>query len=109
MKKTNRGIRVVGETIDGRLVISGLYNFYETHGVPLVYLCRIIKERGMVPSLFHFYLDGLTKIKSKKARKKITGIISEALFDHFTPYTKEEAKEIMTRLDYIRSKYEAES
>ena len=50
---------VVGQTPDGVLVVGGTYKFFETHGVPLDVLFGLLKERSMMPSWVHFYLEAL--------------------------------------------------
>lgn len=45
----------VGVTNDDTKVFSGVFKFFETHGMPLDELLQLLKERNHLPSWLHFY------------------------------------------------------
>lgn len=46
---------IVGKTADGKLVVSGVYEFHETYGMPLPFLFDVLRERDMIPDWINFY------------------------------------------------------
>lgn len=50
-------LTVEGRTEDGRLVVGGVYHFYETHGIPLDALLSVLNSRDIVPSWVSFYQE----------------------------------------------------
>jgi len=46
---------VVGKTPEGFLVVTGVYKFFETHGMPLDALFAVLIEHKLMPSWIDFY------------------------------------------------------
>jgi hypothetical protein len=44
---------VVGKTLEGQLVVSGVLRFEETFGLPLADILVVIKNNNMIPSWIH--------------------------------------------------------
>lgn len=55
MKKSD--FSVVGKTTDGKLVISGIYRFHETWGVPLSEIFNFLIRNDCIPSWIDLYKD----------------------------------------------------
>jgi alanyl-tRNA synthetase len=53
-------INFVGETSDGKKVISGVFRLFETHGLPLSDILSILKQRDYIIDWFDFYQDALS-------------------------------------------------
>jgi hypothetical protein len=68
----------VGRTIDGKIVLDGLFGAYETHGIPLDTLIAAIHEDGMVPCWLSFYDDA---IKAGMKHSRIVAKLDEAISD----------------------------
>lgn len=50
-------MKVVGETIDGKRVVDGVYYIYETYGLPIDIIMHRIAKNGIVVSWLHFLRD----------------------------------------------------
>lgn len=59
--------RKVGETEDGKDVVSGVFQLYATHGVPLDVIFEFLQERKMIPSWIHFCLEAAYEGMSNQA------------------------------------------
>jgi len=46
-------VKIVGKTSDDRLVLSGLFRFAETYGLPLEIIFQLLKDNNMIPSWSH--------------------------------------------------------
>jgi len=46
---------VVGKTADDKTVVTGVYEFHETYGMPLESLLSYLKDHDMVPDWIDFY------------------------------------------------------
>jgi hypothetical protein len=86
---------IVGQTPEGNLVVSGVYKFFETHGLPLDVLFALLSERNMMPSWIDFYDE------AKRAGMKHDRILSKldpALVDAYGPKFRDE---IFNRLNNV--------
>ena len=78
-----RLIQVVGKTVEDQLVLSGLYRYFETTGLPLSDIFEEIKNKNMVPSWNHLYEEMV------KAGMNHDRIISRLSLDIFDVYGRE--------------------
>jgi hypothetical protein len=60
-------IRVVGKTSDGRSVVSGVYRYFESTGLPLADILEQLEEKAYVPCWLS-YMDEATRAGMKPAR-----------------------------------------
>ncbi len=79
--------KIVGQTTDGKLVVSKVYLFFETHGIPLDVLFGLLLERGFLPSWEHFYREALS---AGMKHERILAKLEEALADSYGPAFKDE-------------------
>jgi alanyl-tRNA synthetase len=82
-----------GLTLDGKPVLSGVYQFHETHGLPLDIIFSLFEERNWVPDWIDFYNSAL---KAGMKHKRILSKLSEALTDSFG---KEWEQVVISNLD----------
>lgn len=50
-------LKISGKTKDGSLVVSGVFSFYETQGLPLSIIFEEFRNRGIVPDWIALYLE----------------------------------------------------
>ena len=50
----------VGETKDGKTVVSGLFRLMDTQGIPLDIVLEFLQTRDLVPSWPHFYEEAIS-------------------------------------------------
>lgn len=55
VKKGNAGLKLVGKTRDGRLVVQGVFAFFETYGLPLDIILDRLRSNNIVPDWAHMY------------------------------------------------------
>jgi len=48
-------LSIVGQSPEGILVVSGVYKFFETHGMPLDVLFSLLMDHNLMPSWLDFY------------------------------------------------------
>ncbi len=49
--------QLVGHTIEGKPVVSGVYRVFETHGLPLEVLLQGLQDKGVVPCWMSLYRE----------------------------------------------------
>lgn len=59
MSKKKTSLQIQGTTTEGLIVVSGVYRYVETHGVPLDVVFSSLQERKMVPCWMSFYKEAL--------------------------------------------------
>lgn len=73
-------LEVTGQTADGRKVVRGVYDFYQTNGVPLDVLFETLQDRGVIPDWMSFMLEAI-EAGMKPAR--IISMLDPAIADSF--------------------------
>jgi hypothetical protein len=74
----------VGVTKDGLRLFSGVYKFFETHGMPLDELLQILKDRSTMPSWLHFYDEARAAgMKHDRILSKLDPAISDVYGSKF--------------------------
>lgn len=73
-------IEVVGKTSDGTLVVSGVYKFYETNGMPLDVLFETLRNRGMIPDWGAFVLEA---VEARMKPERAISMLDSAIVDSF--------------------------
>ena len=84
----------IGITEDHKKVMDGVFEMYDTIGLPLPILFMIMKDKNMIPSPIHFYEDAL---KAGWNLKTIFNRLEEAYCD---TYNEKFWKEVKLRLYY---------
>lgn len=82
-------------TDDGKPVFSGVFRFYETHGLPLDVVCDLIKQRGGYVDWLDFYLDAR---KAGMKHDRIISKIDESISDSFGQEVRDH---VIRRLDVL--------
>jgi len=68
-----------GKTTDDKIVLSGAYHFFETHGVPLDVLFTLFMERNSVPDWVELYQSArLSGMKHDRILSKLEEAISDS-------------------------------
>lgn len=93
MKKTD--FIQVGVTNDGKPVMSGVFFFYETHGIPLEIIFMSFIDKNLIPSWIDLYKDmrlsGLT-------HNRIITILQDSISD---AYGQEWSTNVILQLNEI--------
>ena len=75
-------LRITGKTETGTLVISGVFRFFETTGIPLDSLFDCFKQRNMIPDWISFYLEA---VEAGMKRDRILSKLEPAIIDSYGP------------------------
>lgn len=86
-------IQIEGQTEDGRKVVSGLFRFYETHGIPLVMLFTALEGMNVVPDWGPFYHE------ARRAGVKAERILAMLHSDISDVYGREYRDAVLQRLE----------
>lgn len=73
-------IEALGKTVDGKIVVKGVYKFYETNGMPLDVLFETLRNQGMVPDWGTFMLEAV-EARMKPAR--VISMLDPAIADSY--------------------------
>jgi hypothetical protein len=73
-------LKVVGKTEDGRLVVSGVFRYYETIGIPLDVLFDCLRQKRFIPDWLSFYAEA---IRAGMQHDRILAKLEPALSDAF--------------------------
>jgi len=81
MSRKNKSLlKQVAVTTDGKIVLSGLYKFYETVGLPLDVLLHCFQEKNVLPDWVDFYTSALA---AGMGHERILSKLEEAVSDSF--------------------------
>ena len=72
----------MGHTGDGKTVYAGVYQFFETHGMPLDILLSMLRDRDAVPCWMSFHREALA---AGMKHERILSKLDEALSDVYGP------------------------
>ena len=79
--------KVVGKTLDGRLVVSGVYRFYETHGMPLDVVFQILQDKQMLPCWISFHREAMAAgMQHDRLIAKLDPALSDSYGSGFRDY-----------------------
>jgi hypothetical protein len=87
----------LGETVDGKMVVGGVYKLYETEGLPLDIIFTICIQKGWVPCWISLYKECLA---AGMSHSRILSKLEEAIQDSFG---KEYAVVVISKLDNLFS------
>jgi hypothetical protein len=82
-----------GVTLDSKPIISGIYQTFETHGIPLEIILSILKDKDAIPNWIDLYKDcRLAGIKHDRVLSRLEEAINDS-------YGKEFSEHILPKLD----------
>lgn len=87
-----------GITTDNKPMYTGVYNFYETHGLPLETLLCGFLDKGFIPDWIDFYENA---ISGGMAHDRILSKLEEAICDSFG---KQFSDVVISKLDELFGK-----
>jgi hypothetical protein len=73
-------IEVVGSTPDGRQVVSGVFSFYETNGMPLDALFETLRNQGLIPDWSNFMIEA---VEAGMNPDRVIAMLDPAIADSF--------------------------
>lgn len=73
-------MKVVGKTIEGKLVVSKISKFYFEQGLPLVFVFDKLQENNFVVSWIHLYNELIIQGMS---HKRILSMLNEQIVDSY--------------------------
>jgi len=77
----------VGKTQDGKTIVTGVYKFYETTGVPLDSILGILEERGMTPDWMALVLEA---VEAGMKPDRFLSMLDPAIADSYGPVMRDE-------------------
>lgn len=96
MNRKNKSLlKQVAITIDGKIVLAGLYKFYETVGLPLDVILHCFQQKNVIPDWVDFYTSALA---AGMEHDRIISKLEEAVSD---AYGKQWADEVISRLTLV--------
>src|SRR5688572_28584362 len=70
---------IVGKTTDDKIVVRGVYRFFETHGLPLEIIFDLLKERNMIPDWINLVEEAeLAGMKFSRILSKLEDPIADS-------------------------------
>ena len=94
MKKST-SCTLIGQTVDGNAVLSGIFKFYETNGVPLDVLFQLMQERNIIPCWKSLYREAR---EAKMTHERIISMLDSAISDSFGPSFRDEVISTLEKL-----------
>ena len=85
----------IGKTTDGKVVVSGLFELFSTHGLPLADVFFLCRENGQIPNWIEFYKEVQA---GGWSHKTIINRLSDSISDI---YGKEFSEVVIQRLNQI--------
>ncbi len=80
-------ITQIGMTTDDKCVMSGVYRFAETYGLPLDMIFTIMQERNQMPSWVSFYKEAKSAgMKHRRIIAKLSEPMREVFGADFTTH-----------------------
>lgn len=75
---SNGMLKLEGKTVDGKLVFSGVYRLYETHGIPFNAIFESLDQRGALPDWVALIREARAAgVKPGRAIAKIHDAVSD--------------------------------
>lgn len=90
-------MRIVGNTTNGQLVVSGVFELVDTYGVPLEVVLSELKHKGLVPAWDVFMLEAA---KAGWSDRNTDSRIESACGD---VYGAEYTREVTRRIKLLRA------
>lgn len=76
----NNVLPIIGKTPDGQLVVTGVYEFHETYGMPLEFLFAYLKDHNLIVDWIDFYRWGR---KNNMSHDRILSKIRDPIEDSY--------------------------
>lgn len=84
-----------GQTTDGKMVLAGIFKFYETEGVPLDIFFQLMQERNAIPCWKSLYREAR---EAKMTHERIISMLDSAISDSFGPFFRDEVISTLEKL-----------
>lgn len=95
-RKNFRNIKIVGQTTDGKKVLSGLYKVCSSEGIDLFYILIELKKHNMVLDIIDFINSAV-----ENGQNKYT-LLEKIKFSYYDAYGSE-CSELITKVEnYIK-------
>ena len=88
-------LKIVGKTSSGDVVVSNLFKFFDTYGLPLEDVFLLCKKSDLTPSWLHFYQEA---VNGGWTHETIINRLSTSIFD---AHGKEYCDIVIGRLDNV--------
>lgn len=93
-------LEVSGKTPDGKIVVRGVYRFYETMGLPLDVTLEYLRERKMIPDWPAFLLEA---VEAGMSPERALSLLDSAISDSYGAATRDV---VVSRLKRLMSTHE---
>lgn len=78
-------LKPVGKTTDDKIVVAGVYEFYETYGLPLDSLFDSLNQKNQIPCWISFYKEAkFAGMKHERILSKLEESISDVYGKEFS-------------------------
>lgn len=94
-------MKTVGRTSDGKLVVTEVFKFYETEGLPLDVILETLRDQNMMPDWMDFMLEA---VRAKMKIPRILAMLDAAITDS---YGSELRDVVISRLKYLTRNHPA--
>jgi hypothetical protein len=91
-------LKFIGITENGNMVFGGIYECYETHGLPLDIIIASIIDKGHIPGFYDCICSMKKKINSKRQQSIIKSKLTTAIMDSMR-YNHSQINEIESKID----------
>lgn len=95
MSQRKNALFPIGQTSDGKMVIDGVWETYQTHGLPLDIIFSICIEKDLMPSWIHLYVQ---MRNTGMQHERIISKLEESIGDSFG---KEFGSTVISKLEQI--------
>ncbi len=86
---------IVGRTVDGKTVVSGVYRFFETFGLPLEVVFQVLQEKELVPCWISFHREAM---QAGMQHDRILSKLDPVLSDTYGPEFRDQVLHGLGRL-----------
>jgi len=86
-------MKIIGETRDGKKVVTEVFKLYDTRGLPLSIIFQLCDEQNLIPSWIDFYIDA---IKAGWKDKTVKSRLKDEMSDY---YSQEFTENVIKRLN----------
>jgi hypothetical protein len=72
-------INIIGKTTDDKMVVNGVFRFFETEGIPFDIIFDLLKRNNAIPDWISLYKEAvLSGMKHSRVISMLEGFISDA-------------------------------
>lgn len=89
--------RILGHTTDGKVVVAGVYSFYETYGLPLEVVFQVLQDRNSIPCWISFHREA---VSAGMQHERILSMLDPAISDSYGPAFRDQVLTGLRRLHH---------